>query len=169
MPIIALLPYYTPTEGSHSCCRTKLRGGQYILSICPLCTVRCSALCFLMRAIAGFNANCRFIQVATCTARQARYFNFTQDQEAFSIGGCAWPFMGNRQLTTLPHTPGIMHPSSPSSVRICGTNVRTFLTGSQSASPWPHTNVPSSMTPCTQHSRSTGRLHGPLGTLNLSL
>ena len=32
---------------------------------------RCSARCFLMLFSAGFSANCRFTQVAACTARQA--------------------------------------------------------------------------------------------------
>jgi len=50
-----------------------------------------------------------------------------------------------------------------STVRICGTNVRTFFTGNQSASPWPQINVFSSMIPFTQHSRSTGSVHGPRG------
>ena len=56
-----------------------------------------------------------------------------------------------------------------SMVLICGTNVRMFLTGSQSANPWPQTRVFSSMTPLTHASRRTGREHGPRGVLNRSL
>lgn len=126
--------------------RSKLGACQRMPSACVVSWVRTSGRALRMRARAGLMATSRLIHVAICTVEKH---------------GCR----ANRQHACRANRQHACR--APSSVRICGTRVRTLRTGSQSMSPCPHTSVCSSMTPCTQHSRSTGTLHGPRGTFIL--
>mmetsp|Transcript_2994 Transcript_2994/g.7393 ORF Transcript_2994/g.7393 Transcript_2994/m.7393 type:complete len:212 (+) Transcript_2994:248-883(+) len=59
-------------------------------------------------------------------------------------------------------------PRRTSGVRIMGSSSLTFLAGSQSTRPCPHTSVFSSMMPCTHASLSTCSGAGPLALLRRS-
>ena len=90
------------------------------------------------RSSAGFRANVFFTQVAICTAGeapgQASSWTYIQSMQAclaeLAGGGTPTEGSGSREGGQLQQCL-----CSPSTVRICGTSVRTFLTGSQSARP----------------------------------